>query len=78
MQTFQIGKTYQTSFACDFDSKLNMTVISRTAKTIVAKVDSFGVKTLRVSDKYTPGVEQVSPLGSYSMAPRIGADDLIN
>jgi hypothetical protein len=75
MQQFQVGQTYQTSFASDFDSKLDMTVISRTAKSIVAMVGNFGIKTLRVSDKYTPGIEQVKPLGSYSMAPRIGADD---
>jgi hypothetical protein len=76
MQTqFEIGKTYQTRFACDYDSILSMKVISRTEKTITAEVGSFGTKTLRVNTKYS-NFEQVSPLGRYSMSPCIGADDL--
>lgn len=74
MQKFQVGKTYQTRFACDYDSVLSATVISRTDKTVKMNVGSFGVKTLRVSDKYTPGIEQVKPLGSYSMAPTLSAE----
>jgi hypothetical protein len=73
---FQVGKTYQTFFACDYDSKINMTVLSRTAKTIKVQIN-HEVKTLRVSTKYNP-VEVVKPFGSYSMAPAIDANDLIH
>ncbi len=74
---FEIGKTYQTRFACDYESVLSMRVIARTEKTITAEVEHFGQKTLRVNTKYS-AFEQVLPLGRYSMAPVIGADDLVN
>ncbi len=78
MQTqFQIGATYQTRFACDYESILSMKVIARTEKTITAEVEHFGKKTLRVNTRYS-NFEQVLPLGRYSMAPVIGADDLVN
>ena len=72
MRQFEIGKTYTTRFACDYDSVLTMEVISRTEKTITAKVDSFGIKKLRVNTRFT-GNEQVAPLGTYSMSPVITA-----
>ena len=72
---FEIGKTYYTRFACDYDSVLSMTVLARTEKTITAQVDTFGVKKLRVDTRWSD-VETVAPLGRYSMAPSIRADKL--
>ena len=72
---FQVNKTYSTRSVCDHNCIFSITVLSRTAKTIKIKDlhDSNSVKTLRISE--WEGVEQVKPLGSYSMAPIIGADD---
>lgn len=69
--TFQAGKTYATRSICNHDCVIRVTVASRTAKTIKTAAG----KTLRISEYR--GVEQVKPWGSYSMAPIVGADDLI-
>ena len=72
---FQVGQTYSTRSICDHNCIFSLTVLSRTARTIKIKDlhDSKSVKTLHISE--WEGVEQVRPLGSYSMAPIIGADD---
>lgn len=70
MQTFQVGKTYQTRSICDADCIIRATITKRTAKTVTtADGKSFRVK------EYA-GVEQFKPWGSYSMAPTISADKL--
>jgi len=71
---FQANKTYSTRSICDHNCIFSITVISRTAKTlkVIDPHDSRSVKTLRISE--WQGVEQVKPLGSYSMCPIIGAD----
>lgn len=69
--TFETGKTYATRSVCDHNCIIRVTVASRTAKTIKTAAG----KVLRVSEYR--GVEQVKPWGSYSMAPIVGADDLI-
>ena len=71
MSTFQVGSTYATRSACDHDCIIRVTVAKRTAKTITTDDD----KVLRVSEYR--GIEQVKPWGSYSMAPIVGADDLV-
>ena len=73
MKKFEINKTYFTRSVCDFDCMFKETIISRTEKT----VKTASGKTLRVSDKYTPGIEQIWPEGKYSMAPAISADNMI-
>ena len=68
MIKFAAGRTYFGRFIGDSDSKIELTVASRTAKTIVTtKGERFRVK------EYN-GSEYVSPLGSYSMAPSISAE----
>ena len=69
--TFEPGKTYSTRSICDHNCIFSIKVLSRTAKTLKV-IDPFNKpKTLRVS--VWGDVEQVKPLGSYSMAPVIGA-----
>lgn len=74
MTKFETGKTYATRSICNHDCIIEIRVIKRTAKTIIADCGSFrGEKRLRIAEY--EGVEQVKPWGSYSMAPIIGADD---
>jgi hypothetical protein len=70
---FQVGKSYFTRSIGDHDCVFQFQVLSRTAKTIkINDLHGNGLKTLRIS--LWEGVEQVKPLGSYSMAPIISAD----
>jgi len=74
MSKFEVGKTYTTRSACNHDCIIAVTVIKRTAKTIIADCGSFrGEKRLRIKDY--EGVETVAPWGSYSMSPVINATD---
>ena len=77
MEKFEVGKKYATRSICDHDCIFDLTVISRTEKTIIAKVGGFGIKTLRISTKWTDN-ESVYPLGKYSMSPSIEATQLVN
>ena len=65
---FEAGKTYWTRSICDADMVISETIVSRTEKS----VKTASGKTFRV--KEYNGVEQIKPWGSFSMAPRIGAD----
>ncbi len=69
MQAFQINQTYQTRSACDHNCIFSITVIARTAKT----VKTADGKTFRIGTY--EGVEFVRPMGNYSMAPIIRAED---
>jgi hypothetical protein len=73
---FQVGKTYGTRSICDHGTMFTMTVLSRTEKTVKVDVHHFGIKSLRVNDKYS-GIEQVKPFGSYSMCAIIGANQAL-
>lgn len=69
MTTFTAGKTYSTRSVCDHNCVFEITVEKRTAKTLTT---SEG-KTLRIG--VYEGVEFVKPMGSYSMAPIINANE---
>lgn len=72
MSKFEAGKTYTTRSICNHDCVIEIRVIKRTAKTIVADTGEMrGVKRLRITEH--DGVETVKPWGSYSMAPTIAA-----
>lgn len=71
MAKFETGKTYATRSICDHNCVIEITVIKRTAKTIVADCGWKGEKRLRIAEH--DGVETVKPWGSYSMAPTIAA-----
>lgn len=68
MIAFEAGTTYATRSICDHDPIIRMTVAARTAKTLTTSTGKrLGISTYE-------GVEQVRPLGRYSMAPIIGAN----
>jgi hypothetical protein len=69
---FQVGKTYMTRSTCDHDCCIFQTIAKRTAKTVT----TANGKNFRVF--VFDGVEQFRPWGSYSMAPIMGADDLVD
>jgi len=69
---FEVGQTYTTRSACDYDCIFIFTVIKRTAKFITV-VDKFERET-RCGVKTWNGVECAYPMGQYSMAPVISAD----
>lgn len=71
MSKFEANNTYTGRFICNSDSTVDITIIKRTAKTIVAIVEDEGEKRLRIQEH--DGVEFVRPLGNYSMAPRVYA-----
>ncbi len=64
---FEVGKTYTTRSACDYNCIISITVLRRTAKTITTED-----KTFRVSTGYD-GFETVKPWGRGSMMPIISA-----
>lgn len=72
MAQFETGKTYTTRSACDYNCIIEVKVLKRTAKTIVADTGAMGgVRRLRISVR--DGVESVMPWGSFSMAPFVTA-----
>jgi hypothetical protein len=71
---FQIGRTYSTRSICDHDCIFAFTILGRTAKTVTIQVHG---KTVRRGLSLWNDVEQFSPYGRYSMAPIVGADDLV-
>lgn len=78
-KTFEIGREYSTCMICDSNCIIRARVLRRTAATVTMKIEGplGGVKTLRImrnSIKFF-GCEAVKPLGTYSMAPTLTADD---
>ena len=71
MTKFQIGKTYYTRSVADYDTIIRVKVSKRTDKTLVTDLGD------RLHIKVWNGVEQVKPWGSFSMAPIVGADRLL-
>jgi hypothetical protein len=72
MSTFEAGKTYTTRSICDHSSIIEVKVLRRTAKTIVANLGGHrGEKRLRITERN--GFETVKPYGSYRMAPTVTA-----
>ena len=68
---FQVGHTYRTRSACDWDCIFSYTVVSRTAKFLTLD-DGYQVR--RVGVRVWDGRETASPEGRYSMSPLITAD----
>jgi hypothetical protein len=69
---FQIGKTYNCRSICDHDCIWSFSVTARSEKTVVihcqGKIDTR--RKVRVRD----GIEEIDPVGRYSMAPVLRAD----
>lgn len=68
MITFEAGKTYATRSICDHDAIIEISVATRTAKTLTTREGK------RLGIGSHEGVEQVRPLGHYSMAPLVRAN----
>jgi len=78
-QTFQVGETYTTGEARDY--VWHFKVLKRSAKFITVLDVSHGleggnVKRVGVSEGWKGG-EMALPLGRYSMAPTINAEDVV-
>ena len=71
---FQVGKTYSTRSACDWDCIFSFTIVRRTATSVWieyhGKINRRRVFTWNANSP----VEFCYPLGKYSMAPVINAN----
>lgn len=76
MKTFEIGNTYSMRSACDHNCVWTYEVVARTAQMVTL---SDGVETIkcRINKKISEWnkAETVFPLGRYSMAPVLSADN---
>ncbi len=70
IKRFEVGKTYTTRSACDYDCIYSYTVLSRTAKQITLEIR--GQKVRRGVTVYE-NEEYCRPEGNYSMCPVIHA-----
>ena len=77
IRKFETGKTYQTRSIGDYNCTFKIEVLKRTAKSIWFKDLHDSSIIIRKSVKVYDGVEEVMPLGTYSMAPRITAEKLV-
>jgi hypothetical protein len=68
---FEVGKTYATRSACDYDCIFDFEILDRTEKSVKVKV-FVEIKTRRIN-MYN-NVEQFLPHGRYSMCAIIRAD----
>lgn len=71
---FQVGKYYETRFIGDVNLKIGATILARTDKTVKVKGTSGMKSSYRLTKDYK-GNEIFYPMGRYSMAPIISADD---
>ena len=82
MKKFEVGKRYLMRSACDHDCVWLYAVVSRTESTVVLQQLRMGKpygdqSRHRISKKLTEyrNAESLMPLGSYSMAPILSADN---
>jgi hypothetical protein len=71
MSKFQVGRTYSCRSVGDHDCVFSFAILSRTAQSVV--INSHGT-TARRKIRVRDGVEEIDPLGRYSMAPVLSAD----
>lgn len=76
MTKFDPGKTYSCRSICDHECVWSFTIASRTKKTIRTTCG----KTLKINAKLSEynQAETVFPLGRYSMAPTLRANEVTN
>ena len=82
VKQFEVGKRYQMRSACDHDCVWTYEVVARNIKTIyIQQIKSTGerckVQYFRVIKSLTEyrQAESIRPLGNYSMAPVLSADN---
>lgn len=76
MKTFEIGQTYTMRSICNHDACWTYTVTARTAQTVTI-TDGKKVQRCRISKLTSQhrNAESIYPLGQYSMAPILSADN---
>ena len=80
-KTFEVGKTYEMSWVTS-SSKNACKVLKRTKCFVTLDVERWGISRCKIYS-YEPlnpqqgDAEFALPLGNYSMAPCVGADDEI-
>ena len=84
VKRFEVGKRYIMRSVCDHDCIWMYEVISRTDSTVVLQEVRYGkpfgdMARFRIKKKLTDlrGVEKIMPMGSYSMAPVLSADEMV-
>ena len=75
MKTFKTGKRYGTASACDHNCIFKFTVTRRTDKSVWITGES--VHNERRKIEVYNDEETIYPLGKYSMAPVLGANDAL-
>lgn len=79
MKQFEIGKEYSMRSICDHNCRWTYEVIARTAKMVTLRdVDNGSIKKCRILADISKWAqaESVKPLGSYSMAPTLRAEEV--
>lgn len=76
MIKFEVGQTYKTFSVCNHDCVLTYEVIKRTTCTVTLKDNHGETKTCRISKRFSVDHEVVMPLGNYSMAPLLRAENI--
>ena len=76
VKTFEVGKRYFMRSACDHEIMWVYTVISRTKKFVTLQDDKGRVR--RRGVYVYRNEECANPLGSFSMAPVLAADNIVN
>ena len=76
IKQFEVGKEYSMRSACNYECVWTYKVIARTKCTITLKDKRGKQITCRIIKNYTEmdKVEQVRPLGKYSMSPILSAE----
>lgn len=77
MKKFEIGKTYYMRSACNHECVWCYTITERTAATITI-TDGKKAQRCRISKRTSEyrAAESIFPLGQYSMAPILSADNV--
>ena len=73
MIKFEVGQRYICTSACDSNCKWTFEILHRTAKTVNIETRT-GIEKRKIST--WNDVECIFPLGKYSMAPILRADEL--
>ena len=85
MKRFEVGKRYEMRSACDHDCIWRYRVVDRTSCVITLQpINRFGgpcglTQRCRITKGLSElrGAESVMPLGRYSMAPVLSADNIV-
>ncbi len=75
MKQFTVGKEYNCSSVCDHNCWWYFTITKRTDKSVWIKDNENQIVRKKI-DVYMDE-ETIYPLGKYSMAPILGANDIV-